>query len=77
MKVRVFAPAFGDDACLDREGMLELPEGARLGEVLAALKVPFPLSRLPLCMVNYRRAKPSTPLAEGDIVSFFSIVSGG
>ena len=77
MKVRVFAPVFGDDACLDDSGFLELPEGARLEEVYSALKIPFPLKRLPLCLVNYKRAGPSTPLAEGDVVSFFSLISGG
>jgi molybdopterin converting factor small subunit len=77
MKVRVFAPVFGDDACLDEDGFLELPEGARLDDVFRALKVPFPLKRLPLCLVNYQKAKPSDALAEGDVVSFFSIVSGG
>jgi len=77
MKVRVFAPVFGNDECLDDSGLLELPEGARLDDVYKALKIPFPLKHLPLCLVNYRRASPSTPLAEGDIVSFFSLVSGG
>jgi molybdopterin converting factor small subunit len=77
MKVRVFAPVFGNDACLDDSGYLELPEGARLDDVFRALKIPFPLKRLPLCLVNYKKAKLSAPLAEGDVVSFFSLVSGG
>jgi molybdopterin converting factor small subunit len=77
MKVRVFASVFGNDACLDEDGYLELPEGARLDDVFAALKIPFPLKRLPLCLVNHAKAKPSTPLADGDVVSFISLVAGG
>jgi len=77
VKVRVFAPLFGSDERLDREGFLELPEGSRLDDVYRALKIPFPLKSLPLCLLNYKRARSSTPLAEGDVVSFISFISGG
>jgi molybdopterin converting factor small subunit len=77
MKVRVYPPAFADESALDREGFLEIPEGAVLDDVFAALHIGFPLKHFLFCFVNYERVKLSTPLADGDEVSFFSLASGG
>ncbi|MDP3176657.1 MAG: MoaD/ThiS family protein [Spirochaetaceae bacterium] len=77
MKVRVYPPSFADSGALDDEGFLELNEGCVLDDVYTALRITFPLKHIVLCFVNYERAILSARLEDGDIVSFFSIVSGG
>ena len=41
MKVKVYAPLFGDTSSLDDNGYLELQEGARLRDVYRILKIPM------------------------------------
>jgi molybdopterin converting factor small subunit len=56
----------------------ELPEGATATDLLSRLNPPRWVDRGPLLIVvNRRIAAPSTPLAEGDRVSFLLPVGGG
>ncbi len=77
MKVKVYAPLFGDTDILDESGYLELAENATLKEVFKKLKIPLLLRTSLLCTVNYERVKMSSKLSEGDIVSFIGPLSGG
>jgi len=56
---------------------MELEEGACLREVYRHLKVPPPLRPVLVCMVNYERVRRSTPLKDGDVVSFLTPLAGG
>ncbi|MFZ4616789.1 MAG: MoaD/ThiS family protein [Rectinemataceae bacterium] len=77
MRIRVYAPPFADFSRIDEEGFLELPEGASLGDLFRALKLPFHHGMVAFCMVNYEKSKLSRILAEGDTVSFISLLAGG
>jgi sulfur carrier protein ThiS len=77
MRIRVFAPPFSDWSKLDEDGKLELPEDATLGDALAALRIPLRPAAALLCAVNGEKSGLGRKLAEGDRLSFFSLVSGG
>ncbi len=77
MKIRVFAPPFSDWSRLDEDGRLELPEGATVGDALAALRIPLRPAAVLLCTVNGERTGLGRKLAEHDRLSFLSLVSGG
>ncbi len=77
MKIRVYAPALADHSVLDERGYIEMTAGSRLRDLHRALKIP-PLARpLLLCAVNYKVSGPGRLLADGDTVSYFSMVGGG
>lgn len=81
MKHRVRLFASWSDA-LGPNAEVELPEGARVADLLATLteqaksKTIKPLPR-PLVAVNRRYAKPETVLAAGDELAIIPPVAGG
>jgi molybdopterin converting factor small subunit len=77
MRVKVYAPAIIDHCLLDKNGFLEVEEGATLNKVFALLKVPLVLRPVLLYTVNYDRVKLSTRLKEGDVISIIAPISGG
>lgn len=77
MRIRVYAPPFGDYAPLDEDGFVELPEGSTLDALLRLLRVPFRRGAVMFCMVNHERARLGRILEDGDTVSFLALVSGG
>jgi len=77
MKIKVYAPLFGDTGPLDENGYLELPDGTRLRDLYKKLKIPLLLRNAIVCQVNYERCKASRKLVDGDIVSFIGPLSGG
>jgi sulfur-carrier protein len=64
-----YLPGDGDAA------VLELPEGARLSDVLNLLAIPREAERVTL--VNGHHAEESTVLSEGDAVTLFPPIAGG
>ena len=79
MRVRVYLPPYinSDHSKLDQDGYIELEEGTTLKELFKVLKVPLPFGMVHLCRVNYEKASLDRELKDGDIVSFFAIISGG
>ncbi|MCP4577179.1 MAG: MoaD/ThiS family protein [Deltaproteobacteria bacterium] len=77
MRIKVYAPLFGDSEELDENGYLELPENATLGDLYKKMKIPRMLRNSLLCSVNYERSKKKRILKEGDVVSFIGPLSGG
>jgi molybdopterin converting factor small subunit len=77
MRVRVYAPAFGDHGAVDEKGFMDLPEGAVLADVYRRLKINPLVRPIVLCTLNYEFARKGAKLKDGDVVSFLSIVSGG
>jgi hypothetical protein len=57
MKVKVYAPLFGDVIKLDESGYLEVEQGATLKDVYQLLKIPRLLRNSLFCQVNYQRKK--------------------
>lgn len=77
IRVRVTAPPGCSRKKLDERGWMELPDGARLSDVLKALRMPKLLARLLMVSINGAVASPDTELADGDSIAFFSMISGG
>lgn len=77
MRVKVYAPMFIKTVNIDDDGFVELKEGSKVKDLLRNIKIPLPLSPFLMCSVNYKRAKVSAPLKDGDIITFINIVSGG
>ena len=77
MKIKVYAPLFGDASQLDEKGYLEVPEHALLRDLYKKLKIPLLLRNSLVCLVNYEPGKAGRRLVDGDIVSFIGPLSGG
>jgi len=77
MRIKVYAPMFGDTERLDDNGFLELPEGAMLRDLYKKLKIPLLLRNSLVCMVNYEPGKAGQKLVDGDTVSFIGPLFGG
>jgi sulfur carrier protein ThiS len=77
MKVKVFPPRGCDRSALDAKSWMELPEGSTVGDVLRIIKCSPLRAKLLLVSVNGERAKLKHVLQDGDVVGFFSLVTGG
>lgn len=77
MKVKVFPPHGSDFSRLDERGWLELPEGSTVEDVLQAVRCSRLKAKLLLCSLNGERVSLRTKLKDGDVIGFFSPVSGG
>ena len=77
MKVKVFPPRGCDRSALDARSWMEIPEGSTVGDVLRIIKCSPLRAKLLLVSVNGERAKFKHVLKDGDVVGFFSPVSGG
>ena len=77
IKVKVFPPLGCDRSALDEKSWIELPDGSIVWDVLKIIKCSPAKAKLLLVSVNGERAKLSRKLSDGDVVGFFSLVSGG
>ena len=77
MKVKILPPRGCDRSALDERSWAELPEGSTVGDVLRIIKCSPVKAKLLLVSVNGEHAKLGKELHEGDVVGFFSPVSGG
>ena len=77
MKVKIFPPRGCDRSALDERSWADLPEGSTVGDVLKIIKCNPVKAKLLLVSVNGEHAKLSHELKDGDVVGFFSLVSGG
>lgn len=77
MKIKVFPPLGCDRSALDERSWVEMPEGSRVSDVLRVIKCNPLKAKLLLVSVNGERAKLGQKLSDGDVVGFFSPVSGG
>jgi len=77
IKVRVMLPPGWRSKKLDERNWLELKDGAKLSDALAAIRMPRLLARAMFVCVNGALSKTNIKLEEGDSVSFFPIAHGG
>jgi len=77
LRVKVYLPPYLNRQNLGDDGYAHLQDGTTLKELLHMLEVPFPAAAVHFCRVNYEKAGLDTRLQDGDIVSFFSFISGG
>ena len=77
MRVKVFPPLGCDRSALDERSWAEMPEGSTVSDVLRLIKCNPVKAKLLLVSVNGERAKFTRELHDGDVVGFFSLVTGG
>lgn len=77
MKVKIFPPRGCDRSVLDERYWADLPEGSTVGDVLRIIKCSPVRAKLLLVSVNGEHSKLDYVLRDGDVVGFFSLVSGG
>ena len=77
IRVKVFPLAFCKFDKLDERGWLELNDNARLSDVLRDIKMSKPLAKVFMASVNGEKAPLDTVLKDGDVVGFFSLMTGG
>ena len=58
-----------------RKTMVELPEGATVGELLARLAIPAEMAAL--LLVNGTHQPPATVLKDGEVLAIFPPLAGG
>lgn len=77
MRIKVFPPGGCDRSALDERSWIEMPEGSTVGDVLKIIKCSPVKARLLRVSVNGERAAISAKLHDGDVVGFFTLVTGG
>ena len=77
MRVKVFPPRGCDRSALDERSWMDLPEGSTVGDVLKIIKCSPLRAKMLLVSVNGEHSKLDHALRDGDVVGFFSLVSGG
>ncbi|MBQ6440403.1 MAG: MoaD/ThiS family protein [Mogibacterium sp.] len=77
MKVKIFPPRGCDRSALDERYWADLPEGSTVSDVLRIIKCSPVRAKLLLVSVNGEHSKLDHVLRDGDVVGFFSLVSGG
>lgn len=77
MRIKVFTPLGLADKKLDERGWLELDEGATLGDALKLLGIPRIVSKIFMVRLNSEEQPLDTPLHDGDMIGFMSLISGG
>jgi sulfur carrier protein ThiS len=77
MRVKIIPPRGCDRSALDTRSWAELPEGSTVGDALRIIKCSPVKAGLLLVSVNGERTKLGRELHDGDVVGFFSFVSGG
>jgi len=77
MRVKIFPPRGCDRSALDERSWADIPEGSTVGDVLKMIKCSPVRAKLLLVSVNGEHARLGQVLRDGDVVGFFSPVSGG
>ena len=77
IRVKIFPPYGCDRSALDERSWAEMPEGSTVHDVLKLIKCSPVKAKLLLVSVNGERARFSKELHDGDVVGFFSLVTGG
>lgn len=77
MRVKIIPPPGCSREALDEKSWAELPEGSCVKDALRLIRCGRLKAKLLLCSVNGERKGFDTPLKEGDVIGFFSLISGG
>ena len=77
MRVKICPPLGCDRSALDAKSWADMPEGSTVSDVLKLIKCSPVKAKLLLVSVNGERTKLGHELHDGDVVGFFSPVSGG
>lgn len=70
-------PPGGSSERMDERGWIELPEGNSVADALRAIHCSRLKEKLLFCNCNGERTNFRTPLQDGNVIGFFSPISGG
>lgn len=77
MRIKIIPPAGSDRSKLDERSWADLPEGSKVSDALKVIKCNPLKAKLLMVSVNGERSGINKELHDGDIVGFFSPISGG
>lgn len=77
IRVKVFDPFGLGKARLDERGWVEMESGATLGDAIRFVGWPPLTSRILMVRLNGLRQPLDTPLKDGDVIGYFSLIAGG
>lgn len=77
MRVKIIPPYGCDGSALDERGWAELSEGATLRDALRLVRCSPIKAKLLLASINGERKPFNAKLSDGDVIGFFSLISGG
>lgn len=77
MRIKIIPPLGCDRSALDERSWAEMKEGSTVNDALKLIKCNPIKAKLLLISVNGERVSLKTELHDGDVVGFFSPVSGG
>lgn len=77
MRIKVFTPLGMKVRHVDERGWTELDEGATLRDLIRRIGIPLPVAKALLVSLNGQKKPLDTPLKNGDVVGFFSLIAGG
>lgn len=77
IRVKVFAPSWCDSSVLDERGWVEVMEGSTLSDVIRMIHMPKLIAKVFQASVNGEAVPLNTTLHNGDVIGFFSLITGG
>ena len=77
MKIKIIAPMGCDRSMLDERSWTIMKEGSTVRDALRLIKCSPIKAKMLLVSVNGERMPLNTELHDGDVVGFFSPISGG
>lgn len=77
MRIKVFGPLGYCKAELDERGWMTVPEGTTYGEAINLIGIPKPFAKAFIMRLNMEDLPYDTVLNDGDVISCFSLMSGG
>lgn len=77
MRVKIIPPLGSDRSALDERSWVTMDEGSTVYDALRLIRCNPVKAKLLLVSVNGERMSLRTELHDGDVVGFFSPISGG
>ena len=77
MRIKIFPPMGKKLSNVDERGWIEAEEGATLRDVLKKAGIPPAAARIFMVRVNSEPQPMDTVLHDGDMIGFFSMITGG
>lgn len=77
IRVKIYAPPWCDDSRLDDKSWVELSEGSTLADAVRLIRMPTLLAKVFHASINGEAKPLNTVLRDGDVIGFFSLITGG
>ena len=77
IRVKIYAPSWCDSSGLDEKSWVELSDGSTLADAVRLIRMPKLLAKVFHAAINGETKPLNTPLQDGDVIGFFSLITGG